>query len=119
MKGNTGELIVHLTRYCNKIPQLSAERISDIAEGVAKKTKSLQNLAIASCNKGLTTRQRSREKKLMKELLDLLHEVNPDIDVIFGSDPRGSVVKILFPLRNGERPYNTWGGMKEGFGVLV
>lgn len=69
------------------------------------------------CNEGTLA---GYDADLEKRTADQLKECAETLGVglKLGGDPRGFTVKVLFPLdADGRRPYNTWGGMEEGWGV--
>lgn len=97
---------------------LRNDRIEEIANDVWEMANRMAEIAEADCNRGLSREEKREDTRLEMKIVDLLQEINPDIRVQFSGDPRGHVVRVLFPLDEDEnRPYNTWGGMDHGFGI--
>lgn len=117
---NKSEFLLHLASYnVNLVPE---RRLSEICDQVYKRAKRLQKIGVAACNRELTAQEERDDDFFPKEISALLHEVNEKIEADFSGDPRGSIVKILFPVQKDERgflyrPWNTWGGMESGWGI--
>lgn len=54
------------------------------------------------------------EKAINKQIDSLNKQVKQLITVTYQGDPRGYTVKLHFPRT---KPFNTWGGVEEGYGV--
>ncbi len=120
MSENEREFRKHLGEYNAK--NVDMHRLSEISKIVCRKASRMRMLAEHDCNRGLTEREKQEDERLQDEIRTLLREVNDEIRVRFDGDPRGYVVRVLFPQRrhpNGfmTRPYNTWGGEDYGFGI--
>lgn len=100
----------------------SVWKLDDIALEAWMLATRIQNLSIEACNRELSIKEMNEEEAAEEKIKYLMGLVNSEIRVTFDGDPRGYVVKVLFPKRDVggghmERPYNTWGGSESGFGI--
>lgn len=96
-----------LRRHAEIVP-LAVARDATLLQRLGR---SLQSLAIAHCNHGLTARQERRQKSLCEHASAVASRYDATVDC--GGDPRGYVLKIILPTGR----YNTWGGKESGWGI--
>lgn len=66
------------------------------------------------CGREWSAADERKEDLIERRILDLYYELFPEgKGILFGGDPRGFTVKIIFP----SGVYNTWGGSESGYGV--
>lgn len=91
------------------------ERI-EIATKLLRLGTTHARLCVNECNRSLSPAEVEQLRRLRVRLTTLCALLGIGFKV--GGDPRGYTIKLLFPKdRSGRRPYNTWGGEDEGYGV--
>lgn len=93
-----------------------APRRAELAHDLLRDASTYGRLQETECNRELTPRERDSETRCAGRLKLIAETLG--VGLKLGGDPRGFTVKVLFPVgADGRRPYNTWGGEEDGWGV--
>lgn len=97
-------------------PIESAARHAELAADLMREASTYGRLQETECNRELSKRERDDETRCAARLTLIAQRLG--VGLKLGGDPRGYTVKVLFPKdAQGRRPYNTWGGEEDGWGV--
>lgn len=101
-------------------PGVSDELIRKAVNDLTRMAKTHHRYQEARCGSAdFNAADERREEALEARITKLAASVGVQA-VRFTGDPRGCTVKLLLPAdENGCRPYNTWGGMESGWGVMI
>ena len=82
-----------------------------VASLILRDAATMQRLAVADCNRGLTPAEQKRDEQCQERIVSRCepHGIKPN----FQGDPRGAVVKLILPSGK----WNSWGGAECGFCV--
>lgn len=85
------------------------------AERIMRASATLTRLAEMQCSVEMSEREAKRVERQEATRAALVDRICAPygFKAIHGGEPRGYIVKILFP----DGKYNTWGGAEEGYGV--
>lgn len=111
---NRQDFINAVRKHAGK--RLTMEEQDAAAKAIMRVAATIKRIAEKECNESLSAEDEQSALRARVRLTTLCTLLGVNFKV--GGDPRGYTVKILFPKdKDGRRPYNTWGGEEEGYGV--